>query len=342
MIKLNKEDIINLINTNEKTYKGEFHNINYLYLAEKESNHLLVVLSGFNGKESMSKPASYNYIKTLNGTKINKLFILDSIDNVPVYYYGVNGQDNYLKDICRLISEKLKILNIDKRNLIIAGSSKGGSGALLIGFEMKAGHIISGANQLYVGNYLSSLSTNLQELIFTKILGEYNSKSKDKLDVLFKNKLLIKETSSNLYFHAGNQDTHYIKHMIPLLRHYDNNGILYELDLRNYVGHSNVGRFFPNYLIQKLSQITDLPHISSFNIDRNKNILTLRFSKNSYDEFDWAVYITDNNNHLEVIGYTKSYRILVKTSCENIKKIKVFLRQNKKIIDVQSYFNFNL
>src|SRR5699024_10338905 len=122
----------------------------------------------------------------------------------------------------------------------------------LIGFEMKAGHIISGANQLFVGDYLSSLSENLQELMFSKILGENSYKSKDNLNRLFENKLLVKENSSNLYFHAGNQDTHYIKHMIPLLRHFDKNKILYELDLKHYVGHSNVGRFFPAYLIQKL------------------------------------------------------------------------------------------
>lgn len=337
MIKLKKEDIINLINTNENIYHGDSHDIDYLHLIEEESPHLLVILSGFNGKESTGKQASYNYIKTLSNTKINKLFILDSIENIPVYYYGVNGEDSYLKDICKLINEQLKIMNIDKRNLIVAGSSKGGTGALLIGFEMKAGHIISGANQLYVGNYLSSLSSNLQNLMFNKILGEYDNKSKEKLDELFKSKLLIKETSSNLYFHAGNQDTHYIKHMTPLLRHYDKYGILYELDLRNYIGHSNVGRFFPEYLIQKLKEITHLPNIISCDIDKNKNILSLRFSKNTYDEFDWAVYITDINNDLEILGYTKSYRISVKTPAKSIKKIKVFLRQNKRIIDVKSY-----
>lgn len=339
MIRLNKEDIINLINTNEKIYNGDSHDINYLHLVEKKSTHLLVILSGFNGKESTGKPASYNYIKTLSNTKMNKLFILDSIEDIPVYYYGINGEDSYLKDICRLISQKLQLLNIDKRNLIIAGSSKGGTGALLVGFEMKAGHIISGANQLYVGNYLSSLSSNLQELMFNKILGEYNDISKNKLDSLFKKKLLIKENSSNLYFHAGNQDTHYIKHMTPLLRHYDDNGILYELDLKNYIGHNNVGRFFPEYLVQKLIEITKLPNISSCHMDQEKNILSLRFSKNSYDEFDWAVYITDESNNLEILGYTKSYRILVKTPVQRIKKIKVFLRQNKNIIDVKSYFN---
>lgn len=342
MIRLNKEDISTLINTNENIYNGESHDINYLYLEEKKSTHLLVILSGFNGKESVGKPASYNYIKTLSDTKINKLFILDSVADIPVYYYGVNGEDSYLKDICKLISKKLQLLNIDKRNLIVSGSSKGGTGALLVGFEMKAGHIISGANQLYVGNYLSSLSSNLQKLMFTKILGEYNDTSKTKLDSLFKKKLLTKESSSNLYFHAGNQDTHFIKHMTPLLRHFDNNGVLYELDLKNYIGHNNVGRFFPKYLVQKLTEITELPSISSCNMDQKKNTLSLRFSKNSYDDFDWAVYITDESNNLEILGYTKFYNILVKTPIQKIKKIKVFLRQNKKIIDVKSYFNTDI
>ena len=166
-----KNEFANLIKDNEYWFQGVNHPLKYLFMREEASNHLLVVLSGFNGKEAQGVAGKYNYIRSLDKLKINKLFIKDGIENVPVYYYGINGKQTYLDDVINLIEEKLKSLNLSKKNLIISGSSKGGTGALLTGFEMDAGHIIAGANQLYVGTYLTEINSIVQNKCSQKSLG---------------------------------------------------------------------------------------------------------------------------------------------------------------------------
>ena len=63
------------IKNHEYNYRGQHHEIGYLEYREKGSRHLLVTLSGFNGREIENAPAKYNYMRTLADIHINKLFI---------------------------------------------------------------------------------------------------------------------------------------------------------------------------------------------------------------------------------------------------------------------------
>ncbi|MBY8908342.1 hypothetical protein K6L05_00900 [Salinicoccus roseus] len=317
------------IKRHEHQFAGKHHEIDYLEYEEKKSSHLIVVLSGFNGKEAQGTPARYNYMRTLQDIKINKLFIKDEVDEVPVYYMGTEGTYSYMEDVCALIEQKLSDMNISKEQLIIAGSSKGGTGALLIGLEIGAGHIISAANQLNVGTYLSTMNAKLQDMMFTKMIGHNEPAAKDIADSRFREKLLVDDTNSRIYFHGGNQDTHYRQHMVPLLRHLDDRGILYELDLRGYVGHDNVKYYFPEYFIRKVREIISSTSLERPRIEAKRDATEIEVKVNNPTEHtDWAIYVYRKDGKITKIMYNKDHIHTVPLAYDAIKSVKVFLRVN--------------
>ncbi|WP_052256867.1 hypothetical protein [Salinicoccus sp. YB14-2] len=304
MVKMNIKD---LIKSNEKVYKGMNHTIKHLFIPTEKSEHLIVIFSGFHGREITGKPPVYNYIKTLSEIPANKLFILDSVEDVPVYYYGTRGRDSYLQDTSNLIISYLKKLNIDQRRLILAGSSKGGTGALAIGFNIEAGHIISAANQLYVGDYLNSIP-KVRNLIFNNIFGNNEDNNVERLNKSFEEKILVKKSKSNLYFHAGTRDYTYAKHMKPMLIHFDENKIYYELDLRNYVGHSAVVYYFPEYLKRKINDIINSPKINNLNVitDIDSTVFQLEVTNNRPKTYKYKIEICMKDGTVNSSEFQKS------------------------------------
>lgn len=336
---MKKAELLSFINENENVYQGKHHEIKYLYIPAKNSEHLTVILSGFHGKEVTGKPPVYNYINSLKDIEINKLFILDGVDNIPVYYYGQNSKPTYMNDVSDLIKSIAKEAKINMRRVIIGGSSKGGTGSLLIGLNLSVGHIISGANQLYVGTYLSRMGPKLRNLMLPKILGENSGNSAEKLDNIFKKHLLIDKTRSNLYFHGGTRDSHYIGHMKPLLAYYDSKGIMYELDLKNYVGHNSVIYYFPEYLRRKINEILNLPVIKTPNItEKNNGInVSIDVSFNRVKTFEFRVYLYMKNGDVLQTKYKKSLEHFFEVDLNQVKTVKVFLKEYEMLRDVRIF-----
>lgn len=335
---MNKKQLIELISKKELDYHGNTHKIKYLFLPEEESEYLIVVLSGFHGYEVDGKPAVYNYINTLEGTKINKLFILDSVDNVPVYYLGTDNKESYMIDTSTLIKEHVRKLNIDMSKVIIAGSSKGGTGALITGFNIQSGHIISAANQLYVGNYLKTLP-KVRNLIFTKIFGDNAEKNIERLNKIFEEKILINKTKSNLYFHGGTKDPHYMNHMKPMLRHFDKQKIYYELDLKNYQGHSSVIYYFPEYLKRKVNEIINLPTIQNASIIPDVDGMIVRIKPNYYRNktFSTKVDFVLEDNSISSTDFKKKLIHKIEVLSKDIKRIKVTLKEYDIVRDKKEF-----
>ncbi|WP_414052822.1 hypothetical protein [Macrococcus animalis] len=251
--KVKQISIKQLIKEKENTYQGKQHNIKYMFLPENNSPYLIVVLSGFNGREAHREDAKFNYIKTLINTKCNKLYIMDEVDNVPTYYYGTGSQPSYLKDSASLIREIMVHNNIKKEQLIIAGSSKGGTGAILIGNELKAGYIIAGAPQYFPLEYLTEINATARNLILNNILSKESDF--DKVQKEMKEKMLDLDDSTQLYLHAGNQDLHYVKHLRPFMSMLTKRKKLYALDLQHYEGHQNLKYKFPVFLTRIIQEI---------------------------------------------------------------------------------------
>ena len=78
----------------------------------------------------MGQKARYNYVRTLDKYKCNKLFILDDFgfDKRGAYYLGENGNFGIEKDVELLIDKT--ICNLKTNKNIFIGSSKVGYAAI--------------------------------------------------------------------------------------------------------------------------------------------------------------------------------------------------------------------
>lgn len=244
VIKLN--DLIKtkfLMKFNQKIYIGDKYNINYLLQTNLLSKDILIVFT------SCTKPgqkARYNYIKTLDKFKCNKLFILDDFgfDNRGAYYLGKNNDFDIEKDVNSLISYIINKFNIEKK--IFIGSSKGGYAALYFGLPFKNSIIITGAPQYMLGNYLSIPNHNK---ILEYIMGDIGVNSINKLNSLMENKLkLYKENNNTIYLHYSKQEETYISDISLLVKELENLNYKVFYDIEDYKTHSELTKFFPDFI----------------------------------------------------------------------------------------------
>ena len=118
----------------QKKYIGNKYNINYLLERNNKSKDLIIVFSACTKK---GQRARYNYIRTLDKIKSNKLFILDDFgfDGRGAYYLGKDNDFMIEKEVISLIYKIREEINPEKE--IYIGSSKGGYSALYFGLERK-------------------------------------------------------------------------------------------------------------------------------------------------------------------------------------------------------------
>lgn len=76
-----------LMKFKQKTYLGNKYKIKYIFKKNNKSRDLLIV---FSSCTKIGQKARYNYVRTLDEFKCNKLFILDDFgfDGRGAYYLG--------------------------------------------------------------------------------------------------------------------------------------------------------------------------------------------------------------------------------------------------------------
>lgn len=243
--------------SDEKVYCGA-KKIKYLFREKEDSSHLIVVFSGFPKQHS---PALYNYVRTFEGNVVNahRLFILDEYGAPPpapagCYYLGENGD---LSVECSVISLILYIsgrYNIDIKNIIVCGSSKGGFASLYLGIKYGFGHVVAGGAQVMLGNYL------IREISVTRPVGEYISGGAESQHVTYLNNIIpnaISEVNSfpKINVHIGKGEPHYERHYLPLLNMLKIRNVEISSDIENYESHNDLTKFFPPYLLAKVKTI---------------------------------------------------------------------------------------
>ena len=105
-----------LMKFKQKTYMGSKYKINYLLEKNSKSKDLLIV---FSACTKIGQKARYNYIRTLDEFKCNKLYILDDFgfDGRGAYYLGKDKDFMIEKDVIALINKVSTEINPEKRNL---------------------------------------------------------------------------------------------------------------------------------------------------------------------------------------------------------------------------------
>lgn len=247
----NAKEYIKDIAKNERIHIQK-ERIKYLLKENVNSDKLCIVFSAMGSKNKFV----YNYMSTLEECNVNQLFILDEFDVQGSYYLGRNRTLNVESTVVSLISKVMNELNVRFKDVILIGSSKGGYSALYYGIKYNFGHVIAGAPQSKIGNFLISEANHLE-------LAKYISGGITEEDKKYLNNILfstIEENSKSLCkinIHIGEGEPHYKKHVIPLVEELNLYGIKNNLDIKKYNTHAEVKIYFPTYIKSTLNKIDE-------------------------------------------------------------------------------------
>lgn len=233
----------------QKTYKGEKYNINYVFERNKSSKDLLII---FTACTKVGQKARYNYVKTVESFKCNKLFILDDFgfDFRGAYYLGKNKDFAIEKDVNSLINEITK--EVEAKKMIFMGSSKGGYSALYFGLPRKDSIIITGAPQYRLGSYLNLPG---HKKILEYIMGDTSMESIEILDNLMRNVIEYnKKNNNSIYLHYSNNEETYESDIKPLIEEINRHNFNRYYDLHDYKNHADLTRYFPNFVKDTLKK----------------------------------------------------------------------------------------
>ncbi|MDU4912108.1 accessory Sec system protein Asp2 [Clostridium baratii] len=232
---------------NEMVYSSTC-NIRYIFEKSKLFNKdkLIIVFSAF----SKDKP-KYNYVNTLKCIDCNKLFILDDYGTKGTYYIGLEGKFDIETSVISLITEIMAKHNITFKNIISAGSSKGGSAALYYGLKYNFGEIIVGSPQYKIGTYLCDLSIKDYA---NEIFGSYSISNRVKYDNLI-NLIIKKNQYTNINILTGLGDHQYKR----VFKEFEDEAEILRLKLNEKLidisSHDEISKKFPEYLLDNVIRV---------------------------------------------------------------------------------------
>ncbi|HFR3101131.1 TPA: accessory Sec system protein Asp2 [Enterococcus faecalis] len=227
----------------EKTFITDKCQLKYLFFKKNKSKRLLVIFSSCS-REGL--PARYNYLLKFRNLFCSKLYILDNFgfDKRGAYYLGEDKNFYIESAVHRLIERKRKELDIEKDKVVLVGSSKGGFAAIYFQNKYSYGASISGAPQVYLGNYLN---TNLHKHICTFIMGDTKQSSINFLNNLIFDAVKNNKGQSKVGIHVSKKEHTYLNHVAPLVEFFKENNLDIVLDFGDYHKHSDVGIHFSKF-----------------------------------------------------------------------------------------------
>ena len=235
----------------EKEFTSEKgQTLRYMFFPEKHSKILLVGFQACN-----DNGARYNYVRTVAGCQVNRLFIKDDfgVNLCGNYYLGCNGTYSVEEAVFELINKFRNQIELEK--LIIIGSSKGGYAALNFGLRYKNTDIIVAAPQYYLADYLDS---DKFRGILDDILGEEVTTEK-KVWLNMRLKTMIEHDqykhSQRIFIHYSTQEHTYKEHVMDLLNELKCKDIPMQEDVGTYQVHSDLKYYFPNYIQTVINKI---------------------------------------------------------------------------------------
>ena len=288
----------------EKVFSGEQNVKYYFQKSYKSTDSLMIVFSAFS---AIGRPPAYNFIRTLEEFDANKLFILDDFGCRASYYLCKNRDFTIERSVIQLINSIVEEHNI--KTIISCGSSKGGYAALYYGIKYGFDYIISASPQYLLGDYL--LKQTNSKAIVEFMSGSSNQEDHDYLNNIMSQ--MIKETSNkpNIFIHLGEQESHYTNHVKPLLAELENQQISYTLDLGDYSKHSDVAKYFPQILKDKIRTILGFPSLKisqSISGSHPINSRCTYIADTDSDSNSIAWYIYRDKKKVDTIGYGSNKR----------------------------------
>lgn len=235
----------------ERTYRANDTRLKYLFF-EGKGDALIITFSAYNDEKPL-----YNYIRTLHDSSVSRLYIKDDFgaDHKGSYYLGEKGKHNVEETVVDLINQTIKKLNLSEScKLIFIGSSKGGYAALNFAVMFNNSYAIVGAPQYLLGTHLN------QEFFYPMledIIGDRTDEKIALLDEHIKKKYINKNKEWKQYVYMQYSDVEYTfdMHIQYLIDDLKMTNITTNFDLLHYQDHSEVHKFFPDYLHKTTEKI---------------------------------------------------------------------------------------
>ncbi|MFF2445654.1 hypothetical protein ACFVSW_01040 [Neobacillus sp. NPDC058068] len=236
----------------EHTYKSNLP-IKYVFSEGKvNKDHLVVVFSAFSPEKAEIKH-SYNYIRSLQHIDCHRLFILDNYGPRGCYYLGENMNFEVETSVHSLISYITGKYGISQKNVITAGSSKGGSAALYFGLKYHYGHIIAGAPQTKIADYVLKSAKDTAAYIFGE--SHPSREAIEKVDQIIFDQM-DHDILSELHLLSSENDSQFPIHIKPFLNQLNQNKIKSHIQINNEIkNHSHIAKHFPYFLQKTLYQL---------------------------------------------------------------------------------------
>lgn len=233
--------IVRLLEEKRFAYQGV--GLKYLWKPADESDILVVVLSACTRG---GVKARYNYVRTLNKVKCNRLYILDDFgdDKRGAYYLGKN-YGNEIEAACNeLVAQTVK--KCHAKRLIFAGSSKGGWAALNFMTNFPGSIAIVGAPQYWLGKYLM---VSGQKICRNYIMPGPTAEKIEYIDNYLKTKLEHGKNNT-VYLHYSDKEHTYNGHIKFLIEDLRKNQYELITECLDYTEHGDVGLYFPDFLVR--------------------------------------------------------------------------------------------
>ena len=217
--------------------------VRYMYV-DKKTDALLIVFSAFTGEKRL-----YNYFSQFSKLSISQLYILDTWAEKGSYYWFENGENRPEMLVSDLISSLCH--NHGIKNIVTAGTSKGGSAAIYFGLKHDATDIFSGACQYRIGTYL--YREKHRDIFFSMMGNQDIDNSINRLNEKIENMIIEKQKEHGLiHLFYSRCELTYERQIVPLINDLKKYKYQFEEEICDFPKHDDVGLFFPSYLIHEL------------------------------------------------------------------------------------------
>ena len=271
----------------QKIYIGEVP-IQYVFrkATQSKDSHLVVVFSAFSSLGS-KYPHSYNYLNAMSQMPgVNQLFILDSFGPRGCYYIGKEMNHKVEQSVVELIKHICNENKIPWENVILSGSSKGGSAALYFGLRYHPGCVVAGAPQFYIADYAKEWAPETFEYLT----------GNDPQKVQELNGLIQQQINGpvpvSLNILTSRNDWQYFSHIIPLHEAFITAGVQADIEVEDHIkNHGDIANHYPMFLHRCILKAVYNYVLHSIRCSLAKRCFTLHIDSTPTDNsiFTWRV-----------------------------------------------------
>ena len=258
---------------------------------------LLVVFSAIGAEYDFT----FNYRATVEGNNVSKAFVVDDFGSQGSYYWLDRGDDSIFRETQRLLAKLVDELGVDLNDVMFAGSSKGGTAALLHGVTLGVGRVLLGAPQYRVGDYLFNTAPRILEFM----AGNASDESRQLLNDRAQEILAGGQRRTAIRVAVGSGDHHLEAHVRPLIEEARAAGYTVSSLILPGVPHSKIGWVFKHLLA---AEALDLEHGTwqeplPYSLTRSRETVTLRCWPADGEKL--AVHLSGKQSVLERRAYSE-------------------------------------